>query len=74
MGALQNLSIRLQLKNEAIEALPPELQDAAMELPTELFPLDRMIFTDTPPQPESDIGKEKPRKGKQIQFGTKHLS
>lgn len=72
--APQNLTIRLKLKNEAIAALPPELQEAALELPTELFPPDRQIFTDTPPKPQEEAGKEKMRKGKQVQFGTKHIS
>ena len=44
-----DLSTKLKLKMAAIAALPPHLAAAAQVPDDELFPLNRQMFTDTPP-------------------------
>ena len=70
---VQGLTKRLKLKQAAIAALPTEwLREEAMREDHELFPLNRQIFTDTPPiiVDEKDKKKEKKEAGK-VKLGTK---
>jgi hypothetical protein len=52
-----DLSMKLKLKQAAIAALPPDLRAAAMVPDLEPFPLNRWIWTETPPvEEEEDAG------------------
>lgn len=44
------LNIKLRLKLAAIEALPPDLKEAALVEDMSPFPVDRPVFTLTPPK------------------------
>jgi len=49
-----DLTTKLQLKLNAIAALPPDLQAAAMVPDLTPFPANRKIWTETPPKVEED--------------------
>ncbi|CAL8468293.1 g7833 [Coccomyxa elongata] len=58
-----DLSIKLQLKKAALAALPEDLRKLADRLETERVPLNRQMFTHTPPIPgfnqQQRVGKRK---------------
>lgn len=60
--------MRLNLKKAAIAALPPLLQLAAVIPVSDPPPMDRMMFSDTPPQKQER--KELPGRGA-VRLGTK---
>lgn len=72
-AALQaDLSTKLKLKQAAVAALPPHLRAAAEVPDDELFPLNRQMWTDTPPiegfgQAAAATAQQSGRK-----LGTKH--
>jgi len=64
----RDLTMRLNLKKAAIAALPPLLQLAAVIPVSDPPPMDRMMFSDTPPQKQER--KELPGRGA-VRLGTK---
>lgn len=80
-----DLSTKLKLKQAAIAALPPELREAALIPDDTLFPVNRQIWTETPPIEEvaDDAGqgaaadgggpgdKQQKRRGGRRPLGTK---
>lgn len=68
-----DLTTKLRLKKEAIQALPDDLRAAAMVPDYELFPTNRLMWTETPPREEGATKKRVTdgAKSKKPSFGTK---
>jgi hypothetical protein len=45
----RDIEMKISIKERAIEALPTELREEALEPDFSLFPLDRWVMTHTPP-------------------------
>ncbi|KDD74354.1 hypothetical protein H632_c1376p1 [Helicosporidium sp. ATCC 50920] len=67
-----DLSAKLRLKNAALDALPKFLQPAAREPDLSPFPLNRNVWTATPPPEQTAVGAQKrERKARSHNIGTK---
>lgn len=54
-----DLTTKLKLKRAAIDALPPALKAAALEPDTEPFPVNRLMWTTTPPMEDAGQDRQK---------------
>ncbi|KAI3435926.1 hypothetical protein D9Q98_001984 [Chlorella vulgaris] len=67
-----DLTAKLKLKNAAVAALPPRLRAAAEVPDDELFPLNREMWTETPPIEGFGQGTATMQQAGLKKLGTKH--
>ena len=67
-----DLTTKLKLKRAAVAALPPHLRAAAEVPDNELFPLNREMWTHTPPIEGFGQGAATMQQAGAEKFGTKH--